>query len=576
MLDCQATGNNPEKGHLLEIGWAKAGALEKKFPSVPAIQSFLIDMPGKDQIPSQVKRITGISEEDLAAAHDPATVWKKLVHTALEIASTNPGDFCPTIIHFSRFEEPFLRHLHQQNDPQRAFPFDIICTLEIARRLLPHLPRKGLRAIAGYFGHSVPQLRRCSAHVAATAVIWRNMVRLLEAVENVRTLDELCTWLTQTNAASKPARMYPMDEQIRLALPDRPGVYRMLRSNGDLLYIGKARSLKRRVNSYFQKRSSHAEHILEMLTQARDLDVTATDSALEAALMESDEIKIYSPPYNIALRKGDRRLGFYSKDFRQCAPAADDLHCVGPLPCSELLKPIATLAALFEDGLQGTCPAEASAILGFSPDPAPDMDCLRSGIDTLRRRHADQFDHKPFFRALTHIGARLWRERLQMLECAEAKTDTLSGDEKNETEKPASLDLQIWTPELIADAVESLIRRGAHLIRRARWFCLLSESSLAWESRNPPGAPKHLLVFENGAVNGCIRLRTEQEIPWLSGYKRSLRVRQRNFDLMRYDRLRIVTTELRRLVSEGREVMLRVGPQSILGPADLQRALRWV
>jgi hypothetical protein len=60
------------------------------------------------------------------------------------------------------------------------------------------------------------------------------------------------------------------------------------------------------VNSYFQSRRKHSEHILEMLTQAKDLDVTVTGSALEAAVLESDEIKTFKPPYNMALREKDR------------------------------------------------------------------------------------------------------------------------------------------------------------------------------------------------------------------------------------------------------------------------------
>jgi DNA polymerase III subunit epsilon len=118
-------------------------------------------------------------------------------------------------------------------------------------------------------------------------------------------------------------------------LPDKPGIYRMLRSNGDLLYIGKAKSLKQRVNSYFHQKAPHAEHTLEMLTQARGLAVTRTGSALEAAILEADEIKRHSPPYNIALRRLERRLVFCGVDF-SCRDALADKECaVGPLPAGK-------------------------------------------------------------------------------------------------------------------------------------------------------------------------------------------------------------------------------------------------
>ena len=81
----------------------------------------------------------------------------------------------------------------------------------------------------------------------------------------------------------------------------------MLRANGDILYIGKAASLRQRVNSYFQTCRRHAEHTLEMLSQAVGLEVTPTASALEAALLEYGEIKRVCPPYNKALQEGRRQ-----------------------------------------------------------------------------------------------------------------------------------------------------------------------------------------------------------------------------------------------------------------------------
>src|ERR671913_289518 len=81
----------------------------------------------------------------------------------------------PTVIHFARFEGPFLRTL-----AGGVFPLDVVCTRGIARRLLPNLPRCSLRAVAGYFGRAVGALRRSADHVEATAFVWQELVRLLE------------------------------------------------------------------------------------------------------------------------------------------------------------------------------------------------------------------------------------------------------------------------------------------------------------------------------------------------------------------------------------------------------------
>jgi hypothetical protein len=60
------------------------------------------------------------------------------------------------------------------------------------------------------------------------------------------------------------------------------------------------------------------------------------------------------------------------------------------------------------------------------------------------------------------------------------------------------------------------------------------------------------------------------------GHINSFRVRQNNIDLITYDRMRVVTTELRRILSEGRDMELCLRPEVTLGPQELIKALRWV
>ena len=83
--------------------------------------------------------------------------------------------------------------------------------------------------------------------------------------------------------------------------------------NGDLLYIGKATSLKQRINSYFRPKTAHAEHILEMLTQAGKVEITGTPSALEAAVLEVEQIQRWRPAYNRALRDDGRSVVFFTR-----------------------------------------------------------------------------------------------------------------------------------------------------------------------------------------------------------------------------------------------------------------------
>jgi DNA polymerase-3 subunit epsilon len=302
---------------------------------------FLVRLPADAVIPQAVQRITGITDDSITAAVSSKGVWENLIETATKITVGNPSAACPTVIHFARFEEPFLRQLHQKNNPESSLPFRIICTHEIAIRLLPDLPRRGIRAIAGYFGHSMPELKRSADHVVATAFIWQKMVELLDTTCGVSTLDQLIDWLAATKPPGRSKRTFPMNPGIHLGLPDKPGIYRMLRAKkGDPLYIGKAKSLKQRVNSYFRQKAPHAEHTLEMLTQARELDFTQTGSALEAAMLESDEIKRRAPPYNIALRRRERELTFCTKDLCRHSAVVERDFPVGPLPAAKFIKTI--------------------------------------------------------------------------------------------------------------------------------------------------------------------------------------------------------------------------------------------
>src|ERR1700679_2527798 len=84
-------------------------------------------------------------------------------------------------------------------------------------------------------------------------------------------------------------------------LPDAPGVYRMLNAAGDVLYVGKAKSLKKRVSSY-ALRGNHNERISRMIAETAEMLFLTTESEIEALLLESNLIKRLKPRYNVSYR----------------------------------------------------------------------------------------------------------------------------------------------------------------------------------------------------------------------------------------------------------------------------------
>jgi excinuclease ABC subunit C len=85
-------------------------------------------------------------------------------------------------------------------------------------------------------------------------------------------------------------------------LPEKPGVYRFYHVNGQLLYVGKAKNLKKRVQSYFGAKQNLSRKTLRLVAETHTIDYTVAESEFDALLLENNLIKQYQPRFNILLK----------------------------------------------------------------------------------------------------------------------------------------------------------------------------------------------------------------------------------------------------------------------------------
>jgi excinuclease ABC subunit C len=139
-------------------------------------------------------------------------------------------------------------------------------------------------------------------------------------------------------------------------LPQRAGVYRFLNAAGQTIYVGKAKSLRKRVRSYFRPKAVHSPHIERMVSEVADLDVIVVDTELEALLLEANLIKRERPRYNVVLRD-DKNFPYVKLSLRDVYPRAsltrrargDGGLYVGPfLPASTARRTLKMLQRYFQ------------------------------------------------------------------------------------------------------------------------------------------------------------------------------------------------------------------------------------
>lgn len=91
-------------------------------------------------------------------------------------------------------------------------------------------------------------------------------------------------------------------KQIQASLPNEPGIYQYFDDKGNLLYVGKAKNIRKRVSSYFLSNHQHTLKTIELVQKIKDIQFTIVNSEHDAFILENELIKNYQPKYNINLK----------------------------------------------------------------------------------------------------------------------------------------------------------------------------------------------------------------------------------------------------------------------------------
>ncbi|SET47526.1 Excinuclease ABC subunit C [Natronincola peptidivorans] len=112
--------------------------------------------------------------------------------------------------------------------------------------------------------------------------------------------------------------MFDIKEQLKI-LPEKPGVYLMKNKDNEIIYVGKAISLKNRVRQYFQSLRNQAPKVRAMVANITSFEYIVTDSELEALMLECNLIKENKPKYNILLRD-DKTYPYIKINMKETYP----------------------------------------------------------------------------------------------------------------------------------------------------------------------------------------------------------------------------------------------------------------
>lgn len=284
VFDFETTGTAARNDKVIEIG----AVMVKKGRIVDTFSSFI--NPGR-AIPYYITQITGITNDDVKDAPYFDEVYQKIKDFF--------GDAILTAHNLS-FDYSFLKNECMFYDLLMPLN-ESICTLKIARLIYPQLPSKSLGNIVRHLQIRHRDVHRGLGDATATAKVLLRMFKVLRDEHGINTASDLIDF-QKHSAAVKPFRIIKkklVDDYSKI--PDSPGVYFFKNSHEEIIYVGKAKSLKDRLRNYFMNNAVRKSK--DIVRRSSRLGYQTTNSELTALLAEAELIKIHMPKKNTLLKR---------------------------------------------------------------------------------------------------------------------------------------------------------------------------------------------------------------------------------------------------------------------------------
>jgi len=272
ILDIETTGGKYNEEGITEIAIYK-------FDGHQITDQFISLVNPEIPIQPFVVNLTGISNDMLRQAPKFYEVAKRIVEItedSIIVAHNAKFDYRILQTEFNRLGFEFMR--------------ETLCTVELSKKLLPEVKSYSLGKLVRELGIPMSDRHRASGDAKATVTLFKLLLSKdskKEIVSNTIRLEP------KRQLDSKLLRII---EKI----PSETGVYYMHREDGEIIYIGKSRNLKKRIIQHFTSDNRKSKKIQE---EIYSVSFEKTGSDLIAQLKESEEIKINKPIYNRALRK---------------------------------------------------------------------------------------------------------------------------------------------------------------------------------------------------------------------------------------------------------------------------------